>query len=157
MPFAFCPIPLDVVECGRRFTKKVAAEQFGDKVVLLADAVIARHQTEDELMGIRRCLTYVLETLEWNEGSRLFPSRCKLTAASPGSPHRHLLADSVIATTLLYRGALDESVSGLRRVAMSEFIQGLEWACSAFERIGPNVMLREAPHASADQASLLVR
>ncbi|WP_128003590.1 hypothetical protein [Piscinibacter defluvii] len=157
MTFPFSPALLDLVECGRRFQKPVATSKFSTPVVLLADGVVARHQSEGELLGIRLCLAHSLGTLEWNEGSRLLPSTCRLTPVPADSQYRNLFPDSVIATTLLYRDALDESVSGMRRKVLSEFTQGLEWACSAVERMGLTVMLHEAPTLPTEKVASYIR
>lgn len=125
--------PIDLVECGRRHPKKVAAKSFANHVVSLADDVIHTHMPMDELVGIRKCVNHLLRRLEWNEGFRVFPFRKQSYRDSSFKVEgrEFMLADSVILTTLVYRTSLDEGVTGLRSIIFGEFVQGLEWICSA--------------------------
>lgn len=148
MNFEIVESPIDLIECGRKFKGKVATDSFGLTIIKLAEAVIRRHQRREELNGIRMCLIYLLGTLRWNEGFRLFRSTCKLTAPTR-IPKFYLLADSIIATTLIYRVDLSESNTGLGTIILAEFIQGFECACSASERIGGQNLVANAPLISS--------
>lgn len=151
MPYQPSEHPLDLIECGRKFKRRVAVEQFAQPIVLLADAVVARGQSTEELNGIRKCMAHLIRNLEWNEGYRLLPSMNSVSDLGPSSDHRYLLPDSVIATALAYRKSLNEPATGLRAILLQEFVQGLEWACAAIERIGICAVLHEAPMLQIQQ------
>ncbi len=127
---------LDLVECGRQFKRRIARHCFAHPVFAVADQTVKRYLNEDELRGVRDCICALLRMLEWNEGYVIFPVRRALTRVYADEDRILMLANSVVSTTLKYRSSLDESVTGLRSIVMSEFIQGLEWACSAVIRIG---------------------
>lgn len=127
---------LDLVECGRHFRRRVGAHRFAVPVVLVADETVQRYRNEHELRGIRDCIRALLRSLQWNEGFMLLPARQALTPIYVTEDRIALLASSVVATTLKYRASLNESHTGLRSIVLSEFTQGVEWACSAVVRIG---------------------
>lgn len=157
MSFPFYVSSFDLIECGRTYRRRVATTRFAVPVVAMADAVVRRHQSQGELLGVRKCLIQQLSNLEWNQGYRFLPIRCKLSSCvSSQSSQYLLLPDSIIATTLLYRESLDESVTGLRGILMREFAQGLEWACSAIERVGNLRSLPEIPRIPVEEVSKLV-
>lgn len=127
---------LDLIECGRHFRRKVGTRRFAAPVVAVADEAVRHYRNEDELRGVRDCIRALLRTLQWNEGFLLLPAHQALTPTYVSEDRIALLASSVIATTLKYRTSLNESHTGLRSIVLSEFIQGVEWACSAVVRIG---------------------
>ena len=125
---------LDLVECGRKYKRRVGTRRFAAPVVAVADKTILSLRNRSELQGIRDCIRALLSGFKWNEGFVFLPVRQDLTWIS--ADRIEFLANSVIATTMKYRYSLDESHTGLRSIIYSEFVQGLEWACSAVIRIG---------------------
>ena len=130
-PHALSEPLIDLVELGRG-RGPATGKRFAADIVLMADFVIHRDMTKQELQGVRACLRYRLLTLEW----RSYVWRIPL-------PEKHsfnrrtfeieqrasILPDSLIASVLRYRGALDERAMNLRHVIFTDLVKGLEWAC----------------------------
>lgn len=125
---------VDFLKCGEKFRKKSAVRPFAETVVLLAVDLVQPHKSPAELRGIRDTIGWILQRSEWNVGYFFLPVKRSLKAA-PGESVFHL-ADSLIATVLNYRGSLDETVSGLRSILLSDIVYGLEFTISFLERNG---------------------
>lgn len=127
---------IDLVEFGRN-RKSAAGRSFGTAIALMADGVVRRYMGEDELLGIRACLRHQLRTLTWRSYTWRIPlgkySFADGTFELEG--RTYILPNSLLASVLKYRGALDEGGTGLGRIIFSELVAGIEWACwrSQFE------------------------
>ncbi|MDD2659784.1 MAG: hypothetical protein PHY54_08910 [Methylococcales bacterium] len=121
---------IDLVELGRN-CKSAAGRPFATAIALMADGVIRRYVGEDELLGIRACLRHQLRTLTWRSYAWCIP--LGKYSYSDGTfeleSRTYILPNSLLASVLKYREALDERGTGLGRIIFSELAVGLEWAC----------------------------
>lgn len=148
---------LDLIECGRHFRGRVGTRRFAESVVAVAEETVQRYRNDEELRGIRDCIGALLRRLQWNEGLLLLPVRHGLAPRHVTEDRVALLAASVVATTLRYRASLDESHTGLRAILLSEFEQGVEWACSAVVRVGAVENQPSVPLIAMEQLANIVQ
>lgn len=127
---------IDLVELGRN-RKCAAGRPFATAIALMAEGVIRRYMGEDELLGIRACLRQQLRTLTWRAYAWCVPlGKYYFSNGTFELESRtYILPNSLLASVLKYREALDERGTGLGRIVFSDLAVGLEWACwrSQFE------------------------
>lgn len=137
MSFEFNENLIDLVELGKRNPKVVASRPFGWHIVGVADGVVWRYDSLRTVAGIRRCLRHELGVLQWKTRFGFIPLATwrfiDTSFCDAGS--EFVMPDSIIATALYYRDALNERDTGLREIILSEFVTGLEWACKLSLRI----------------------
>lgn len=124
---------IDLVEFGR-YEKLACGRRFATPIALLATGVVSRYMDERELVGIQTCLRYQLRTLAWKDFTFGIPlGRHSLNYGSfdysDSGDRTYMLPNSLIASVLRYRDALNENGTGLRSIIFSNLLNGLEWAC----------------------------
>jgi hypothetical protein len=127
----FDSVLIDLIEYGRRQRKLVSKRSFAWHIVAMADRVIYRYNSSEQLLGIRSCIRHQLQSLHWYDYMFFIPlSRNRYSSGTFELTGRgYILPNSIIATTLHYREALNEAGTGLRSIVLSEFVCGLEWVC----------------------------
>jgi hypothetical protein len=131
MTYLLEPPLIDLVEYGKGRKSPPVGRSFASHIALMADMVIRRYMPAQELEGVRACLRQQLRILRWKSYSWFIPmgSERFTNTAFDVEGFSYVLPNSLVATTLLYRGALDESGTGLARLVFADLVNGLEWAC----------------------------
>ncbi len=133
MSYLLEPPLIDLAEYGKSREAGRAGKAFALHILSMATEVIRRGMPAQELIGIRACLRYQVRALRWNNYVWRIPAGTEhfSDTAFEAEGRTYVLPNSVVATTLFYRAALDEHSSGLSRLVFSDMVHGLERACQA--------------------------
>ncbi|MDX1526922.1 MAG: hypothetical protein R3273_11865 [Pseudidiomarina maritima] len=96
----------------------------------MAEGVITEYIESKKLIGIKACIEYQIRHAKFKNYLGPFPLKSEKVFQYPGESERKqisLLADSLIATVIMYRIQLNEHHSNLSSIVFSELNAGLEW------------------------------
>lgn len=100
------------------------------KISNMADGVITEYIEGKKLIGIKACIEYQIRHAKFKNYLGPFTLKSEKIFQYPGESERKnisLLADSLIATVIMYRIQLNEHHSNLSSIVFSELNAGLEW------------------------------
>lgn len=128
---------IDFIEMGKTiFNSKCSPKYFAKPILYLADDVVKKYSTLEELGGYHDCIVSMIKRMRWYRGIGRIPIYKKsfLYFMPNEREQAELIANSVILTTYKYRYSLDEHETNLRYILLGDFLNGLEWsfeiACS---------------------------